>query len=238
MRKIDRGIAVVESILTLILLLSVLSGLWAIHAFEDMKRNIIAASYRALNDPKLVPFSTNPQGDFVTWGDPTATGIDPLPAIRQNILDDLQAGSSLFSMATNISCDVAIAYLNIQVPESASSPPPSKWGTCCEDIGGSLRTVHPSTIETPATTLHTEMLNKVNAYVSSMTGLVVNSRETLLLLDADATNQYAITTTVPTDIYLQWAPYFVWACEGNSSMLLGILPFNAFRWSGVVVPKR
>lgn len=254
--KSNRGVAFVEGALGLVLLLAVVSGFWGLHSLNDMRRNIAAAAFGILADPNLVPFSVDAAGNTVRWGDPGDTGFDfvlgldavtnapvsGLSSLESSLVTQLDDSSKIFTMASNTSCKVAIGYLNILVPGGPSTPPANTWGNCCETappVGPLPRTIHPASIDTGITPIEMAMKNRADQYVSSLTGSRVNSQETLVLLDADSLPQFGSTTsTQPTPIYFPWAPFYLWGCEGDIALLFGLVPFNTFRWTGIVVPKR
>jgi len=234
----DSGIAFLELSLSILLLLSLIGGVWALHSLGDMKKNIAGAIYRAFNTSTIQPFTTDALGNLVKW-DAGNVAVNVITPIKDNIKQSLQAGSSLFQLSSWASlppltypCELSIAYLDIDTTHSG------------ENERGKVVNIGAITIVPPlssGTPLATAMLSTANAYAADMLGKKINSEETRVLMDPDTLPQFALLGSqppVPQSYYFQWAPFFVWGCDGDVGMIFNMIPFKNFSWTGVFVPKR
>ena len=242
----ERGVAYIEGLLSVAVLLIVISGFWTIHTLHDFKRNIYSAAFNVLTNTEIKPFSTDSAGNFVLWGDPSAQGLDPIlgdeslgySSLQSKMVAQIKENSKISNFTDAISCKVAIGYLDLMRPGGPNNPLPAQWGECC-DTTVSERIVHPITIESSTSQIDVTIREAANSYATKMRGRKINFLESLVLLDADTLPEFGqINKVDPKSIFMRWAPFLLWSCEGELRLIFGAVPFGSVRWSGVVVPKR
>lgn len=237
----EAGIAVIELALAIILLIFLVGGIWGLHTLGDMKRNVLSSVYTAFNSSTIRPFITNERGDVVKWGSPDAItdfNLGVIDPIIQDITDSMSVGSGLFSLATGVDCRVSIGYLDVDVTNGDDNlrGVVTTSALLPNDPDSLVPAINPMTDP-----LSFRMFNIANGYAQNMFQKKINSEEGRVLMDPDTLPQFAGPASaepIPETLYFEWAPFFVWGCEGRAGMLFSLIPFGEFRWSGIFVPKR
>ncbi|MCB9029973.1 MAG: hypothetical protein H6619_02900 [Deltaproteobacteria bacterium] len=225
MKRQDSANVLVELVVVVVVLYAVFNAIFAFHTMLEIRRDINAAYFAAFNSKKYDLFTTNQAGDIVPWSTTSTpdanTGI--LNSVNNWLGSNLGFGSNLFQNTSDITCQTAICYLNVN---TTSGSPNIGWvidtpafDICTPDISS------------PGTDAH---LNLMKAQAANYQGRMVDMHRPINPIESE----YVLdpnNTANSIQVVLDYAPFFVWACTGEIRILLWT---QTFEQSGVYVPKR
>ncbi len=218
----EAGVSVIEFAVGIILLISIINGLWAMHSLHDMKRNIYSALYNAFTQSNIRPFTLDANDQFAPWPSLIVNQF-LLTEVNTNIINATTAGSQLSAIAPVSNCRAVIGYLDVGISGAKAGMGLGTFTISSDpDVMASNAPVD-QLIDTAA-----------NNYANEMNDKKINAEESRILLDADTLPTLGGNAGLPvTAIYLPYAPFFAWACEGKASILFNLVPFQNFAHSGV-----
>jgi len=227
----NKGTSIIEFTIVVFPLLFLINALWAMHSLHDMKRNVYGAMYNVLNRTNIQPFTYDSDDQFAPWPVGTVNQF-VLTSIRDNLTAALQVGSSLYNLAPTVpNCRVILQYLDVDVTSST----PSIRGTAT----GTYTLVSNPDVTTSSVPVDQLIVTEAQNFAAYMTGKKVNAEESRVLLDADTLPQFGNLDGLPVNpIYLPYAPFFVWACEGDANIMFNLVPFSSFEFFGTYAVKR
>ena len=201
----QRASVVIELAVVVLILLAVFNGIWAFHTLLDVKRNIHASVFAAFNSQRMELFTTNQGGDVIRWDD-SNVGPQLTNDLEAWLNSNLAFGSSLFRNLTDISCKVAICYLDIETSNLST-------------LGYVLNTSGPDDLCFPnlSSGTHEELMwQEAFDYHRLMTvmGRALNPEEGRYALKG-----YSAGPPI-YPVYFPFAPFFTWACQGDIRVLL------------------
>ncbi|MCB9029977.1 MAG: hypothetical protein H6619_02920 [Deltaproteobacteria bacterium] len=225
MKRQEPGSAVIEVLVTFVVLLAVLNGILGLHGMEDIRRTVNSSVFSVFTTPTLEAFTTNVGGDLVKFTEANVHQelVDELEA---NLAHNMNFGSTLYRNSSKITCKITICYLDVETTD------PANFGRVLSSSNPDNFCV-PSVAAPSAGTTLESLRTEAFEYYDKVKGTVLNPKETEYILDRDVMPTPSSNEVYP--VYFEYAPYFVWACRGTYRIFLWYGKFNE---SGVFVPKR